>query len=75
MFGWIKAAREIQELEMQLSALEEQQKEYQENFDFFRHLDLPHAKHCLTKSNELLNEIISIKAEIVNLYWGGKRGE
>ena len=70
MFGWIKAAREIQELEMQLSALEEQQKEYQENFEFFRHLDLPHAKHCLDKSNELLNEIISAKDKIIRLYLG-----
>ena len=70
MFGWIKAFKEIEELEKQLSALEEQQKEYQENFEFFRHLDVPHAKHCLAKSNELLNEIISIKAEVISLYFG-----
>lgn len=70
MFGWFKAHKEIQELEKQLSALEEQQKEYQENFEFFKELDVPHAKHCLKESNELLGEIISIKAEIISLYFG-----
>jgi hypothetical protein len=75
MFGWIRAAKEIQQLEDRLHELEPKQKEYQENFEFFKELDTPHAKHCLVKSNELLNEIISIKAEIVNLYRGGKREE